>query len=796
MKKIYEKLGAFYLGRIYDPKDQCCRQDLMLYDAKDLTTHAVIIGMTGSGKTGLGIGLIEEALIDGIPVIAIDPKGDLPNLLLRFPDLNAEAFQPWISLEDAARQGIAPEAYAAQQAETWRAGLAEWDQEPERIARLRAAADIAVYTPGSTAGRPVSLLHEFAPPPAGAAADSDFLQEVIASTVTGLLALLGIDANPISSREHILLANIFENAWAEDRTLDLAGLIQTVQFPPFNRIGVMALEAFFPEKDRFALAMRLNNLLAVSGFAAWMEGPPLDIPRFLYTDQGTPRASIFTISHLTESRRMFFVTLLLNRIIGWIRSQPGTTSLRAILYMDEIFGYFPPVSNPPSKKPLLNLLKQARAFGLGVVLSTQNPVDLDYKGLANMGTWFIGRLQTEQDRARVLAGLDSAAAVTGFDRDRMDGILSRLGKRVFLLHNVHETRPVIFQTRWTLSYLSGPMTRDQIRRLTGPVPETIPEPISTTGSPPPALPSRTAIPPLPPPGIDTYYLPASGAGAGDQYLPGLIGRMSIHYRHLRYGVDLIQSVTLFAQFQNGPVPLDWGSAVPVASAALGTVPPDHAEYAELPPAAHKTAAYDKWRKDLLRWVRLNRPLTIYQATALKLTSRPGESESAFRIRVSLAEREARDTAIEKLRRKYADRFARLQDRLMLAEQAVERERDQVRSQGLQSAVSFGGAILGAFLGRKVASAASASRMGTAVKSAGRIHKEKKDVDRAVERANAVRDKIAALDLQFRDDIDAVEKRFSPRTTLLETVAIAPKRNDITLDIFGLAWLACRQPRNR
>ena len=463
----YEKLGAFYLGKTYDLPRRTLQEDLLLYDSKDLTTHAVIIGMTGSGKTGLGIGLIEEALIDNIPVIAIDPKGDLPNLLLTFPELAPDDFRPWVNPQDAVTQGLTLDQYAAQQAELWRKGLADWGQDPERIARLKNAADFTVYTPGSSAGVPVSVLRNFAPPPRQVLDDADLLRERIQTTATGLLALLGIDADPITSREHILLSNLFETAWAEGRTLDLAGLIQAIQRPPFTRIGVMDLDLFFPAGDRFALAMRLNNLLAAPGFEAWMQGDPLDIGRLLYTPAGRPRASIFSISHLSDPQRMFFVSVLLNEILGWMRTQPGTASLRAILYMDEIFGFLPPAANPPSKAPLLTLLKQARAYGLGVVLSTQNPVDLDYKALSNTGTWFIGRLQTERDKERVLDGLEGAAAGAGFDRGRMEEILAGLGKRVFLLHNVHETRPVIFQTRWTLSYLGGPMTRDQIKALIG-----------------------------------------------------------------------------------------------------------------------------------------------------------------------------------------------------------------------------------------------------------------------------------------------------------------------------------------
>jgi hypothetical protein len=385
----YEKLGAFYIGKRYDLAARARRDDLVLYDSKDLTTHAVIIGMTGSGKTGLGIGLIEEALIDNIPVIAIDPKGDLPNLLLTFPELGASDFRPWVNEQEAVKKGLTADQFASGQAALWKKGLAGWGQDPERISRLKAAADFAVYTPGSRAGLPVNILRSFSPPPEAIRNDPDLFNERIQTTATGLLALLSMEADPLASREHILISNIMKSLWSEGKTLDLAGLIRAIQTPPFERIGIMDLESFYPSKDRFALAMRLNNLLATPGFEAWLEGEPLDVGRLLHTPAGKPRASIFTISHLSDQERMFFVSMLLNEIVGWMRVQTGTTSLRAILYMDEIFGYFPPIQNPPSKTPLLTLLKQARAFGLGVVLSTQNPVDLDYKGLSNTWTWFI-----------------------------------------------------------------------------------------------------------------------------------------------------------------------------------------------------------------------------------------------------------------------------------------------------------------------------------------------------------------------------------------------------------------------
>ena len=515
----FETLGVFYLGRPYDLAAKQAKPGWLLYDSKDLVTHAVCVGMTGSGKTGLCVGLLEEAAIDGIPAIVIDPKGDLANLLLTFPQLRGEDFAPWINEDDARKKGLSAADFAAQQATLWQKGLGDWGQSGERIKKLRDAADFAVYTPGSNAGLPVSILKSFAAPSAELLDDAELLRERVGTTVTSLLGLIGVEADPIKSREHILLSSILDSAWRAGRDLDLPALIHQIQTPPMTKVGVLDVESFFPSKERFALAMQMNNLLAAPGFAAWMEGEALDVGRMLYGPSGKPRIAIFSIAHLNDAERMFFVSLLLNQTLGWVRGQSGTTSLRAILYMDEIFGYFPPVANPPSKAPLLTLLKQARAFGLGVVLATQNPVDLDYKGLANTGTWFIGRLQTERDKARVMEGLEGAAASSGkkFDRRQMEQILAGLGNRVFLLNNVHEDAPEVFQTRWTLSYLRGPLTRTQIKQLMDPIKRERPaEAGQSTGTPVASTPAHGtphAQRPMLPPGA-AILCPATGTPTG------------------------------------------------------------------------------------------------------------------------------------------------------------------------------------------------------------------------------------------------------------------------------------------
>jgi hypothetical protein len=807
MMNEYEKLGVFYLGKAYDVASRKRMDDLLLYDSKDLTTHGVIIGMTGSGKTGLGIALLEEALIDNIPIIAIDPKGDLTNLMLTFPQLRAQDLRSWINEQDALGEGLTPDQFAAKQADLWRKGLDGWGQDPERIARLQAAADFAVYTPGSSAGLSVSVLRSFAPPSVQIGQDMDLLRERIQTTATSLLALLGMEADPITSREHILVSNVLETTWAAGSSLDLAGLIRAIQTPPFARIGVMDLDTFYPAKERFQLAMRLNNLLAAPGFEAWLEGEPLNISRLLFSDSGKPRASIFTISHLSDAERMFFVSMLLNEVVAWMRTQAGTSSLRAILYMDEIFGYFPPVKNPPSKAPLLTLLKQARAFGLGVVLSTQNPVDLDYKGLSNTGSWFIGRLQTAGDKERVLAGLEGAAAGSGFDRSRMEEILAGLGKRVFLLNNVHENAPVTFETRWVLSYLSGPLTREQIKRLMADkksvaapaafaTPQASPQPATAAAPRSAAVPAAAGAiePPVVAPGIKVMYLAASGAGQGLIYYPAVAGWLDVYYSSAKYNVNVNRKLAVAALLEEGAIALDWdqAEAIDLSPNALQTSPLSGADFAVLPSLAEKTESYSKWQQELLRWIRQNQNLTLYSSARFKLTSSAGESRSEFLSRLTQAAREQRDLEAEKLRRKYSSKYNTLQRRLMRAEQALQREEEQVKSKKMETMVSFGTAILGAFLGRKAVSATSATRFGTAVKSAGRMRKESMDVARAQEMASAVKQEIAELDERLQAEIDGLESTFDPAAEKLEEIMLKPKSTDIALEVFGLTWLPYRK----
>jgi hypothetical protein len=663
----------------------------------------------------------------------------------------------------------------------------------------------------------VSVLRSFAPPAVGQ--DADSFTEAVRATVSGLLGLLGLDADPITSREHVLLANIFEAVWQAGQALDLAGLIQQIQAPPFERIGVMDLEAIYPAKERFTLAMRLNNLLAAPGFEAWMAGDPLSIDQLLYTAQGRPRASIFSIAHLCEAERMFFVTRLLNEVVTWMRSQSGTGSLRALLYMDEVFGFFPPVQNPPAKAPLMTLLKQARAYGLGVVLATQNPVDLDYKGLSNTGTWFIGRLQTEQDQARVMDGLMGAGA--GIDPARLGRTLAGLAPRTFLVHNVHEEGLQLLQTRWLLSYLSGPMTREQLKKLSdlyrsglpaipppagGARPEAAaPDAVAPDAAapdaadiePPPApapLAEAAMVPPAAPDGVAVGFVPASGAGQGLSYRPALLGEVALAYVNARHKLREHRELVLCAPINDGPVTVAWETArtMTLHPTDLAPHPLTGSAFAPLPKAAKRGANFTKWGKSLLRWAKKEKPLVLLRAPRLKEISRPDEDEARFRARLAQVMRERRDLKAEKLRRKYETQYARLEKRLLRAEQAIAREQEQAKARKVATAISFGSAILGAFLGRKAVSARSTYRMGSALKSAGRMRKETMDVARAEELAAAARQDLAVLEERFQADLGNLDLSHDAASEELEPITIAPKAGDTHLGAFLLVWLPYRR----
>ncbi|MFK7898152.1 MAG: ATP-binding protein [Myxococcota bacterium] len=823
----YEKLGAFYLGRPVDAETGEDRPEPFLYDSKDLTTHAMIVGMTGSGKTGLGIGLLEEALIDGVPVIAIDPKGDLGNMLLTFPKLAAKDFRPWVDEGAAARAGETPDDFAASQAKLWKDGLASWGQSPDRIKRLEASAERVLYTPGSNAGTPLSILRSLDAPPAALLEDDEALRERILSSVSGLLGLIGLNVDPIQSREHILLSTLVERAWREGRNLDMASLIHQIQKPPVERIGIMELETFFPADDRFGLAMRLNNLLASPGFAAWLEGEPLDIGHMLRAPDGRPRLSVVSIAHLSDSERMFVVTLLLGQLVSWMRTQSGSQSLRAILYMDEIFGYFPPTANPPSKTPMLTLLKQARAYGVGCVLSTQNPVDLDYKGLSNCGTWFLGRLQTERDKARVMDGLESSTSGAGamLDRAALEKTLSGLDSRVFLMNNVHEDKPALVRSRWVMSYLAGPLSRAQIKKLAkapksvgGPdtatrlaaahkaaapdkatikaaLAETPAEAAdkSTAASTAKATPAKNR--PVIPAEAKERFLPATGTVSGSErlvYRPALLASVSTHYGNARAGVDEWTKHHVWAPLNADLEGSPWdGARLIGALPELEKRADERGGFGALPSAAERKTSYTKWAKQLKTLVYRDHPLMLWKSKKPKLISEIGEEEGAFRGRLSDLVHEERDLKLEKLRKKYAPKLARLQDRIERAEQKVEKEEEQYKDRKAQTAVSFGATVMGALFGRKLGSVGNVGRAASAIKGVSRSAREKADIGRAEERVADYQEQLGELEEQFQADLDATEDAAADFELDVEELRINAKKTDLDVERLYLVWIPAR-----
>ena len=776
----YERLGQFYLGKRYDLSRAERTSELVLYDSKDLVTHAVCVGMTGSGKTALGIIVMEEAALDGVPVIAIDVKGDLGNLALTFPNLSSADFQPWIDPLEASRRQTTTEAAAEQRASTWKAGLAEWDQHSDRIQRFKDSAEVRIYTPGSRAATQLSMLTSL-----GARAQDDPDDAAVQATnvAASLLALAGIRESASHSREQALVAAILSHG-ERPGGADLPSLVQQVQRPPFDRIGVLDLETFYPARDRQELALRFNSVIATPGFELWTAGEPLDIGRMLHSPEGRPRLAIISVAHLDDAQRMTAVSLVLNAILDWSRRQGGTSSLRALVYMDEVSGYLPPVANPPSKAPLLTLLKQARAAGIGIMLATQNPVDLDYKALSNTGTWFLGKLQTERDKERVLDGLEGVAA--GISREALSRTLSGLRSRVFFLHNVHEQEPVLFETRWTLSYLRGPMSRDELRRLAG------------TRAEPPASPSTADAAdaaserPVLPAGITEYYLPSESAVAGT-YVPVLYGSARVDYQDARLGAAATVDVHAVTPITDGPVAVDWERATSTVvgpDGLLVSAPNPSAAHAAVPEAALNPKRHVAWTADFERWVARARPLQLFAVRTLKLQSRPGESEGEFRVRARQAAHERRDAEVEKLRQRYAAKIARAVEKIRKAEEVVEREGRQAGDQKLQTAVSVGAALAGVLLGRKGASLSTLGRATTAARGMGRTMKEQQDVQRAQTRLADAHQALRTLEAELQREIEAMP---AAADVAIEALEIKPKRTNVDVRLVSLAWQVRLKP---
>ncbi len=799
---VEQARGELFLGGIIDPANGEKTNENVLYDAHDLTTHGVIVGMTGSGKTGLGVVALEEALLSNIPCLIIDPKGDMGNLLLNFPSFQAADFLPWVDEGEARRKDQTVDEYAAATAETWKAGLAGWDITGDRLRKLGLGAEFQIYTPGSVAGIPLNIVGSLAAPDLDWATEAETIRAEIEGFVSSLLVLANITADPISSPEHILLSTIIEKAWSEGRDLDLATLIGQVQSPPIRKLGVFDLDTFFPPKDRMKLAMSLNGLVASPAFASWTEGPPLDIQSLLFTPEGKARASVMYLSHLSDPERQFVVTLLLSKVVTWMRKQQGTSDLRALIYMDEVFGFAPPTANPPSKKPILTLLKQARAFGVGLLLSTQNPVDLDYKAMSNAGTWMIGRLQTERDKTRIIEGLKSASGAV--DVKMLDALISDLGKRQFILHSTSAKEPRVFTTRWAMSYLAGPLSREQVQTLTADSPERTAPP-APTGQPTATQPTTAAqagaetvaddespVAPQVPDTTRVYYLDPAAPWAselgvdpnGTRLEAALVARVDMvfddQYADLNHTEEW-EAIFYPLSDQFDP---ETAKVVDYDERDLTTAAPEGCNYA-LPAAKIDTKSFYTSASTALRdWLYRNQQVQVFKNPTLKIYSRVGESEEDFRARSKAAAEEAADEAIAKLKDKYKTKIRTVSDQLASAERRVRELEADVQGRRQSELISGAGDLLGSILGgrsrsRAVGSAASRRRMTRA---------SQERLQSASEKVTDKTDKLDALEDDVENDVNDIMEKWDSAADDIETVDIGLEKTDINVGELSLVWI--------
>jgi hypothetical protein len=794
-------VADLHLGFVLDPKTGEPSAQRVTVESGDLTTHAAIVGMTGSGKTGLGIVLIEEALLAGIPCLVLDPKGDMGNLLLTFPDFSAASFRPWVNEDDARSEGLSLDEFAARTAQVWKHGLEASGIGPERIAALRAAADFVVYTPGSAAGVPLNVIGSLKAPTLSWDSEAETLRDEIEGTVTSLLGLVGIEADPLSSREHVLLANLIENAWRSGQDLDLGTLIGWVQAPPLRKLGVFEVDQFFPPRDRTELALKLNALVASPSFAAWGEGQPLDAASLLRTPEGKPRCAIVYLAHLSEAERQFVVTLVLAKLVTWMRGQPGTSDLRTLAYMDEVFGFVPPTAMPPAKKPILTILKQGRAFGVGMALATQNPVDLDYKAMSNAGTWLVGRLQTERDKARVLEGLRSAAGST--DVDALDEAIGGLQKRQFLLVSAKSSAPALFQTRFAMSYLRGPLTKDQIELLMAPVrpaaadPEPSAQPAASVAPPVPEVADdATPLAPSVAPGVTVSHLDpaapwAAQVGAvtgGTRFHAFLAARVGVRFDDASAQVDESEEFEALYGPLDGGLDLDSEAIVDFDDRDFAGSPPAGASYVVTQAPLDKATFFSGAQRDIERRLVATRSLELFRNRALKLTSRPGETQEDFAARCDQAAQAEADREAAKLKDRLEAKRDRLESALEVAKRRVEELEQGQRSYQANELIAGAGAVLGALLGgrRSVRSiAGSAGALSTRHGMATRARERKETAEHRAEQAT---DDLQQLEEEILDDVARIDEEWRARAAEIETVSIRLEATDVHVVETRLVWV--------
>ena len=773
MQEIYEKLGLFYLGKDVDKNTMDATDALTLLKNKNFTTHATIIGMTGSGKTGLGVGIIEEAALDNIPSIIIDPKGDMGNLCLVDSTFSAKAFEPWVEDEAKAKEKDVS-SYAEKIANMWKEGIESWGQNTERVAKLQAVPK-TIYTPGSSAGVAINIMSSLDAPPSEVMEDSDTFASYLKSTTTSLLSLIGINADPLDSKEYILLAQIITKSWIAKEDLSIEVLIGKIINPNFKKIGVLPLDDFYPQDARFKLATKFNSLLASPSFSLWLQGDNLDIQKLLYDEKGKAKVAIFSISHLNDDERMFFVTLLLNKYIAWMRRQSGTSALKTLLYMDEIYGFFPPTKNPPSKEPMLLLLKQARAFGVGVVLSTQNPIDLDYKGLSNIGTWFIGRLQTTQDIERVIDGLGGKVG-SSFEKNEIKTILANLQKRTFFLKSAHLEDIRLFTTRWVLSYLKGPLKRDEISRLMQLQKEL--QNITVESVEKQSKNNHFESYQNIDSSIAQYFEP--DMTQTNTFSATLGAKVRIHFYNQRKGIDEEREHILSLALEQNQQSIDWEEAEE-EDEYFENYPhraPSQAKFQALPEVILKDKGLKRAIRELKEMLYREEHLELMRCKSPKLESKVDESLTDFTVRLKDILDDKKEIEIDKLQVRYSKKEKTLLERLNRAKERVEKE----SSDSTSSMIEAGIAVLGALFGKS-----SPTKIGRAVSKGSKILKERGDMSRAEERMVAIQDDIEALEYELEDKIDALNEKYSVDNCEIETYRMKPRKTDIDVKSCAIVW---------
>jgi hypothetical protein len=771
------------------------RREQVLLEAADLTTHGVIVGMTGSGKTGLGVSLVEEALLQGVPTLVLDPKGDLGNLLLTFPDLSPESFTPWVDGADPAEVAAA-----------WKAGLASWGMDGSRIQALREAADFTIYTPGSTSGVGLDVVGSLRRPPDGT--DEEAVLDEVQGFVSGLLGLVGIDADPLSSREHILLANLVASAWAAGHDLDLPGLVAQVQNPPLRKLGVFELDEFFPPDDRTKLAMTLNGLLASPAFAAWGQGQPLDIETLLHPG-GRPGCAIVSLAHLSDEERQLVVTLVLSKLVTWMRGQPGTDQLRALVYFDEVVGYVPPTAAPPAKAPILTILKQARAFGVGLVLATQNPVDVDYKALSNAGTWMIGRLQTEQDKARLLDGL--AAVAGGVDTAAVGDTIAGLAKREFVLRQAGEGAPVTFTSRWAMSYLRGPLTREQIGTLmadrragTAAAVGTPAAPLSTSAAAPapgpitaaPANPDATPVMPTVAAGVAVRWLDPAAPWAAQigavptstTFAAGVVATAELLFDDAKANVHQTETFECVL-FPLGDPP-DAASVVAVDhdQRDLRPDPPPGAAYLLPDAKVSDKALFSSLQKGLIAHLQASRRVSLLTNPELNLVSRPGEPGDEFKARCETAADAEADKRAAAMAKKLEARVRRARDALAAAEDRVEQAQTAQASRRQDELLSGAGDLLGSIFGGRRSARSIAGKVGSVARRRGRSSEAGQRVQTAANRVSEKQEALADLEADMADELAGIADEWDAKAAAVEPLEIPLESSDIRISELALVWV--------